>query len=197
MPEEETHVDRAVEGIKKKIGVNVFAQFTALDTAVQSCIGLAAAWPEKALAERRDQIFVTLAGSQYCRYDPAAWAAKHLNQLPHLAAHVCLDASRVWEVEFAGGAAGESVGDQCPFVGPPSINGSFSDRSALGHVFDGEIGKTAFAENLQSASQDRQSRLLAAGTPWRALPIPIFGRACRKRPFAHGPTVPYNHVPGI
>ena len=64
MLDEESHVDGAVQRVKKQIWIKVFPQLTAFDPAAKSRVRFSAAWPEEALAERFDQIFVALARGQ-------------------------------------------------------------------------------------------------------------------------------------
>src|SRR5215469_669713 len=43
--DEEAHVDRSIEGVEEKIGVDVLAEFAAANRALESCVGLAATRP--------------------------------------------------------------------------------------------------------------------------------------------------------
>ena len=174
MANEKTHVDGAVERIENEIGVEVLAQFTATDAAAQSGISLFTAWPQEAIPESCNQVFVALTGGEDGGNDAAARAAKYLYQLAHLAAHVGEDGSGIGEAKITGGVAGKGVSDQRALVGPPAINGSLADTGAIGNIFDREIGKPAVLEDAQSAAQNSLARLFAAGTPRRPFPIPIF-----------------------
>ena len=78
MLDEESHVDRAVQRVKKQIGVKVFSQLTAFDASAKSCIRFSTPWPQEPFAERFDQIFVALARGQDGRHYATTPAAKYL-----------------------------------------------------------------------------------------------------------------------
>jgi len=176
MLKEESHVDRAVQRVQKQIGIEVFAQLAALDAPAKRRVRFSTAGPEEALAERFDQIFVTLPRSEDGRHDASTPAAKYLDQLTHLLAHISVDGAGVGEAQPAGCAAGKCVGNQRALVRPPAVNCGFADRGASRDLFNLEVGKTVLTQDLESAPQDRLPGLFAAGTARG--PLTVFAVFC-------------------
>src|SRR5579864_5467907 len=171
MLNEKSHVDGAVQRVKKQIGIKVPPQLAAFDAPAKSRVRFSTAGPQEALAESFDQIFVALARCQDGRYDAATPAAKYLYQLAHLLAHIGIDRSGIRKAQLPRGAAGECVRNQCALVRPPAIHGGLSDRGASRDLFNLEVRKTALPKDFERTAQDGLPGLLAAGAARRALTI--------------------------
>jgi len=174
MLDEESHVDRTVERIEEQVQIDITAEFTTADAAFQSGVGFVAAWPQKTVTEGGDQILIALSGSQNCRHNAASLAAKYLDQLTHLAAHVGVYGAGVGKMKTTGNAVGEGVGDQGTLVRPPTIHGRFSNLGSFRDFFNGEAGKAGFTEKLQGCLQYGEAGLFATGTTGRTLSVPVF-----------------------
>src|SRR5579863_1281376 len=192
--DQEAHVDGAVERIEDEVQIRILAEFAAADGAAEGGVSFAAARPQKAIAKRGDQIFVTLAGGENGRNDAPPGTAENLDQLPHLLAHVGVDRAGVWKTKPAGGTAGERVGDERPFVGPPAINRGLADRGAVRYIFDCEIGEAVLRQNFQRAAQNRDTGLFAARASGRALSATVLAVCGHRRLVAHSPNLPYNRA---
>ena len=75
---QEAHVDRAIEGIQKKILIDILAQLAATNAPFERGIGFPPAGPKEAVAKGGDEVFIALAGGQDGGNDAAPAAAKDL-----------------------------------------------------------------------------------------------------------------------
>jgi hypothetical protein len=149
----------------------------------------------KALAESGDDVPVALAGGKNGGNDAPATAAKNLDQLTHLLAHVRANGAGIGEVEFTGGTAGKSVCDKGGLVGPPAINGCLANASMVCHGFNGQLGKAVFRNSFNVLRRMDSVPVHSAGAPESAFcsPASTALSMCR-RLLAHDLTLPYNLI---
>ena len=172
--DQKSHVDRAVEGIEDQIQIDISAELATAHTAFQSSVGLVTARPQEAVAEGGDEILVALAGCQNRGDDAPSAAAKHLDQLTHLAAHIGVHGAGIGKMKATGNAVREGVCDESTFVGPPAVHRGFSNLGTFGDFFDGEVGESCFAQEFQSSLQYGESGFLTTGTAGRTLSVSVF-----------------------
>jgi hypothetical protein len=90
-------------------------------------------------------MFVALAGGQDRRYDASSAAAKHFDQLTHLAAHIRVHGTGVGKMKATGNAAREGICDEGALVRPPAIYRGLSYLGAFGDFFDRKVSESNFA----------------------------------------------------
>lgn len=185
MPYEESHVDGSVERIKEQVHVHVMAQLAAQNPAAERGVGLAAARPEEAFAEGGNEISVALPCAKDGRNYAAALAAKNLDELSHLLAHVRANGAGIREVEFPGRTGGERVCDKCGLVGPPPVNRCLANVGMGRHIFNGQLEKAILSQKFQRAVEDGQAGLFTARTAGEALAAAFVATPVSRRLLAH------------
>jgi len=171
---QETHVDRAIEGVQEQILIDIFAQLAATNATLQCGIGFPSPRPKEALTERSDQIFVALSRSQDGRNDAAVAAPEDLRYLAHLPAHVGVNRAGIRKAQSARGAAGKSVGDESTFIRPPAVDGGFAYPGATSHCFNGKVGKSILTQKSERALKNCAPSFFAAWAPGRPFPAAVF-----------------------
>src|SRR5947209_12071392 len=107
VPDQESHVDRAVKRIEQKIRIDVLAEFAARNAPTKCGISFATPRHEEAFPEGCDEGRIGLTRREDGGDDAAPGTAEYLYELPHLAAHIGVQGTGVWKVKMPGGAVGK------------------------------------------------------------------------------------------
>src|ERR1700683_3182656 len=88
VPDKKTHVDWAVERIKKQVQIQILSQLAAANTSAKRCVCFLAARPHETFAECGDDARVALPRRKNSGKNPPTRAAEDLDDLPHLPVHI-------------------------------------------------------------------------------------------------------------
>ena len=106
---QEAHVEGAIEQVEKKVEVGIGGKFAAIDTALESLVGVAPSGPEEALAKGFHQFGIGLTAGENRGDHLAAGRAEDVNEAAHLQADVAAQRTGVGEAKFLVGAGGKSI----------------------------------------------------------------------------------------
>ena len=163
MTNEKSHVDRTVKNVQDYIEVQAGRKLSSLDGAPQGLVSLLPAGPQKARPKRFQQASIGLSRSQQRRDDAAARRSKYSEKLIHLHADIPKHGTGIGKMKLLFGTVGERIHHQRSLVGPPAIDSRLADIGLSSNGLNRQIGKAGMLQQLERASQNGASRLLAAG----------------------------------
>jgi hypothetical protein len=122
--------------------IHVRAQFAARNAPAKRLVCFLTAWLQRKRSRKAAMTSRSLWPAAENRRDNApAPAAKDLDELAHLLAHIRVHGAGIREVKFPGRAAGEGIRDESSLVGPPAVNRCLPNIGVSRHIFDGQIWK--------------------------------------------------------
>ena len=163
MSDEHAEVERAVEGIKQHVAIDVSGKLTAVDAALENAEGLGTAWDQPPIGERGDQFGIRLASADERANNAAARAAKDAGETLHLGAKIFAYRPGIRETRLTDDRRHEGIGDEHGLVGPPAIDRGLSHPGVGSDRFNGQFRKTHLFKQFQSTTKDRSTSLFAPG----------------------------------